>query len=354
MSAPRCVLRALPVVIILAAAFVRPANAQERREPEGTPLPDYARRQILPPEGQAVVLARNALPNIMLVGYWPPSNEMIRRFSSSPTQNPAGWVGEDWEGRGYNVYAFFPEFPSGLGQGVGDFEVDYQDTSADFWSITDQVRPIGLITFGRASENWDWEVEDRHRNRSVWSPDYAEPWYPTPNPPDNTVINGAKRYSTLPKQAIVDAVNGASLGLNSFIDYLYGGDFLCEYIGYHACWYHDLHANRDDPNNPTWNVAAGHIHTGYAMPVATVVQATEITLRELTTYLDAQTLEPGDMDCDGSVGFTDINPFILALLNPDVYHAQFPKCVWRNGDCDGDGTVGFSDINGFVDLVIGN
>ncbi len=51
--------------------------------------------------------------NILITGYWPPTNEMIRRFSTSATQNPTGWIGENWEGRGYNVHSFFPEFPGG-------------------------------------------------------------------------------------------------------------------------------------------------------------------------------------------------------------------------------------------------
>ena len=65
--------------------------------------------------------------NIMLTGYWPPSNEMLRKFSTDPNQNPGGWQGENWEGRGYNIYAYFPEFPGGTGsnpKGEGDLEVD--------------------------------------------------------------------------------------------------------------------------------------------------------------------------------------------------------------------------------------
>ena len=49
-------------------------------------------------------------PAIMLTAYWPPSNEMLRRFNANPSQNHMGWIGENWEGRGYDVYAFFPEF----------------------------------------------------------------------------------------------------------------------------------------------------------------------------------------------------------------------------------------------------
>ena len=53
--------------------------------------------------------------NIMITGYWPPTNEMVRHFSNNPVQNPGGWVGGNWEGRGYDIYAFFPEFPHGVG-----------------------------------------------------------------------------------------------------------------------------------------------------------------------------------------------------------------------------------------------
>ena len=49
-------------------------------------------------------------PAILLTGYWPPSNEAVRPFSNNPVQNPGGWVGSDWEGRGYDVYSYFPEF----------------------------------------------------------------------------------------------------------------------------------------------------------------------------------------------------------------------------------------------------
>ena len=48
--------------------------------------------------------------NIVLVGYWPPTNEMLRPFSTSPVQNPGGWIGQNWNGLGHDVYAFFPSF----------------------------------------------------------------------------------------------------------------------------------------------------------------------------------------------------------------------------------------------------
>ena len=60
---------------------------------------------------------------------------------------------------------------------------------------------------------------------------------------------------------------------------------------------------------------------------------------------------PGDLNCDGSVNFRDINPFVLALTNPAVWQAAYPGCPIGNGDVNGDGSVNFRDINPFVMLL---
>ena len=57
---------------------------------------------------------------------------------------------------------------------------------------------------------------------------------------------------------------------------------------------------------------------------------------------------PGDMNCDYAVDFQDINPFILALSNPEGYATAFPECSLMLGDCNDDGEVDFRDINPFV------
>jgi len=60
----------------------------------------------------------------------------------------------------------------------------------------------------------------------------------------------------------------------------------------------------------------------------------------------------GDMNCDGSVGFGDINPFVLAMVNPQQYAIQYPGCPMEYvGDINGDGQFGFADINPFVALL---
>ncbi len=62
---------------------------------------------------------------------------------------------------------------------------------------------------------------------------------------------------------------------------------------------------------------------------------------------------PGDANCDGQVGFADINAFVLLLANPPAWQAAYPDCPMQNGDVSGDGQVNFGDINPFVALLAG-
>ena len=233
-------------------------------------------------------------PAILLTGYWPPSNEAVRRFSTDPVQNPAGWIGSNWEGRGYDVHSFFPEFTppdcQSCGKGTGDLEVDYQDTSADFWPIADGLAPIAVITFSRGFPDKSWEVEFNQYNRDLWVDDYVQPKQPTPAPPDSGVPAGWLRNSTLPVDAIVDAVDVASLGLNAQVCYSGdGGGFLSEFIAYHGVWYQALH---EDPSDPAWCVAGGHVHVGGLIDWDTARRAAEQTLRTVIGHVDS-VLEPG-------------------------------------------------------------
>lgn len=229
-----------------------------------------------------------ATRNILVTGYWPPTNEMVRQFSTSPEQNPGGWKGGNWEGRGYDVYSFFPEFPNGIGQGEGDFEVDYQDTSADWARITEEIKPVAIVTFSRGNLDRSWEVERWQRNLATWGDDYTAPFQPTPSPPDSTVPAGTRRESTLPMPSIVDAVNDQT-NLDAFISNNNGGAFLSEFIAYHGVWYQSMH---NDPSDPAWTIAAGHVHVGAMVNVNQGIRATEITLRELISYVDTVIPEP--------------------------------------------------------------
>jgi len=289
----------LPFLFLLAAALVHlalapPAAAQRgradtvRQRRLAEPQPNLLER---PPGARSArrdSLAAGARPAILLTGYWPPTNEMIRPFSTDPVQNPGGWIGSDWEGRGYDVHAFFPEFSppdcGACGQGSGDLEVDYQDTSTDFWPIADGLDPIAVVTFSRGWDDVSWEVEMNQFNRTSWVDDFSAPFQPTPTPPDSDVPGGTLRLSMLPAQAIVDAVGGAGLGLDAYICFTGdGGGFLSEFIAYHGVWYQNRHA---DPLAADWCVAGGHVHVGAQVSWATAALATQVTLRALIEYVD--------------------------------------------------------------------
>jgi hypothetical protein len=59
----------------------------------------------------------------------------------------------------------------------------------------------------------------------------------------------------------------------------------------------------------------------------------------------------GDLNCDGGIDAFDIEPFTLALIDPNAYRAAFPKCDLRAADINEDGLVDAFDIEPFVDLL---
>lgn len=61
----------------------------------------------------------------------------------------------------------------------------------------------------------------------------------------------------------------------------------------------------------------------------------------------------GDLNCDGAANVLDINPFVLAILDPVAYAATYPGCNRLNADINGDGAANVLDINPFVALLLG-
>jgi len=216
-----------------------------------------------------------ARPVVMLTGYWQPTAEMIYRFSPDPVLNPEGWIGENWEGFGYDVYAFFPAF----NPLTREFEVDYQATWHDFWARTEEFHPEILISYGAGAG--PWEIEDDAFNWINWVPDQIPPYYPTPNPPDSTLGANLPRYSTLPMYEIRDAVN-AQTSTYAWIDFNGNpGNYLCNYIAYLGMWYQNMHAS---PPEEHYCRAAGFIHVAGSLPVPDATLAAEVTLRTTLEY----------------------------------------------------------------------
>ncbi len=61
----------------------------------------------------------------------------------------------------------------------------------------------------------------------------------------------------------------------------------------------------------------------------------------------------GDLNCDAAVNLADVVPFVLGLLDPDAYAAQYPACNLLYGDLNNDTIVDGRDIQLFVELLIG-
>jgi hypothetical protein len=239
--------------------------------------------------------------NILLTGYWPPTNEMLRKFSTDPNQNPGGWQGQNWQGLGYNIYAYFPEFPGGTGsnpKGNGDFEIDYQDVGSwqppaaptgDFWRITGLVHPVAIMSYGQGTGPWEMEFNARNLPSATWDNDYLSPTKPTPAPPDTTQASGYVRHSSLPLDAIAEAVNSSGAGINAWIDWdVDPGHFLCEYMAYHDAWYQSIHG---DPCDQYYCVAAGFTHLAAGVSPSNGTTAVEAALRALISQLDSQLVQ---------------------------------------------------------------
>jgi len=250
----------------------------------------------------------NDFPNIMLTGYWNPTGQMIAQFSTDPYLNPDGWKGENWEGRGYDIYSFFPK----PGTYNGTFEVDYQNTWADFWDITTEIKPIAIISFGAGQGQW--EIEYNARNLDKWIDDNKPPYQPTPCPPDETVPAGYVRHSTLPVQKIEDAVNEQT-SIDAWVDWNGNpGAYLCEYMAYLGMWYQSIHEN--DSIDPC--KASGFIHVKNTITVEVCMVATNVTIRETIDYLNSENNPPEapviDGPTNGNAGksynytFTSIDP----------------------------------------------
>jgi hypothetical protein len=59
----------------------------------------------------------------------------------------------------------------------------------------------------------------------------------------------------------------------------------------------------------------------------------------------------GDMNCDRCITEDDIDPFVLALTDPDEYELEYPDCPIMNADVNDDGYINVYDIDPFYALV---
>ena len=251
--------------------------------------------------------------NVVVTGYWPNTNEMLRRWSNDPAQNGGTWVGRNWRNRGFDVYAFFPEFPPDgnpmndpfgsdgwVGAPDSDLRVDYQDSSADFWRIVDRYRPHVLITTSRGGRiGWELEaVEGGHAGGTGdpaddWSPDgHGAVILPTQDSIDprswaaiSTYRNGRTLASQLPLPEIAAATEALALESVAIDADGTSGNYLSGFMGLHGLYY-----NQTAPHN----VAAGHIHVGISVSAVNAERLMATTLETVLSQLNAGSLPCAD------------------------------------------------------------
>ena len=289
-------------------------------------------------------------PTIIVTGFWPPTNEMIRHFSQSSTLNPEGWQGDNWENRGYDIVSFFPSFNppncSNCGQGYGDFEVDYQDTSEDFWTIFNEINPIAVITFSRGYIDLSWEMEFNAYNRVNWINDYTTPFLPTPNPPDQDEDAYFLRNSNLPMGDILQAIDNLNIGLTPYIDA--DGDpghYVSEFMAYHGTWYRDLNEFGDENC-----ISAGHIHVGGNIDWDTATLATEESIRVLINHLDQFIYTPGDVNQDEIIDILDL----VLIMNNILGANELTQIQTYASDINEDGIINIQDIIIIINIILNN
>jgi len=91
-----------------------------------------------------------------------------------------------------------------------------------------------------------------------------------------------------------------------------------------------------------WAAWHSFVQFGDAGPSTTTVSRVDYVRYGVVSAL------AGDANCDGTLDFSDINPFVAVLTVP----ADMPGCGAMNADINQDGAVDFADINPFVDLML--
>ncbi|MBK8915836.1 MAG: hypothetical protein IPM64_14800 [Phycisphaerales bacterium] len=61
---------------------------------------------------------------------------------------------------------------------------------------------------------------------------------------------------------------------------------------------------------------------------------------------------PGDMNCDGLLNNFDIDPFVIAIVDPESYVESYPGCSLLIGDMNLDGQLNNFDIDLFIECIV--
>ena len=76
-----------------------------------------------------------------------------------------------------------------------------------------------------------------------------------------------------------------------------------------------------------------------------------ISTQGMAVWQGCAAFELGDVNCDGSINAFDIEPFLVALFDPDHYSEMFPDCDINTADINEDGSIDAFDIEPFLELL---
>ena len=66
---------------------------------------------------------------------------------------------------------------------------------------------------------------------------------------------------------------------------------------------------------------------------------------------EAAATAAGDTNCDCELNAFDIEPFLLALFDPQGHDSAYPDCDITRADVNGDGSVNAFDIEPFIERL---
>jgi M6 family metalloprotease-like protein len=228
-----------------------------------------------------------------------------------------------------------------------------------------------LVTLVQADGRWDMEHNVNYGdNRDLWRrPNYTE-CTPDTNPntnwwsgaPSNLYV---KNLSTAAPTMTFDFLDGPDCNYNNIPDYLDAAN--CD----GSLWCLDCNGNGqlDECDllqglSPDCNANGApdecDLANGTSLDCNGNGQPDECDIadgvssdRNHNGVPDECEKHAGDLNCDGTVSFSDINPFVLLMTNYQVYLTTYPNCIPINGDINSDGQISFADINPFVALLTG-
>ena len=133
---------------------------------------------------------------------------------------------------------------------------------------------------------------------------------------------------------------GNSFPINSCVEPLRPGPFV----------YRDgVMTNLNDllaPGNGDWIITAAADINGAGIIAATA--RTVANHHSRAVMLTPVVVLPADANCDGTVDFFDIDPFLMALFDRPAYDAAYAACAPFNADANADGEIDFFDIDPFL------